>query len=109
MYFGPEATEFTASRALNQQVTILIDTASDERDRYGRLLAYVRLPDGTILNEELVRCGFGYAYLTYPHSHFEDYRQLMDQAMQEERGLWKEVKRDQLPKWLQQKRPELLR
>lgn len=109
MYFGPEATAFTTSVAVGQEVTILIDTASDERDRYGRLLAYVQLPDGRILNEELVRRGLGYAYLTYPHSRFDDYRLLMDQAIESQTGLWDKVTRDQLPTWLQQKRPDLLR
>jgi hypothetical protein len=33
----------------------------------------------------------------------------MDQAIQAKIGLWKEVTRDQLPSWLRQKRPLLLR
>jgi micrococcal nuclease len=109
MYFGPEATDFTTRAVLGKQVTVLIDTASDERDRYGRLLAYVQLPDGTILNEQLIQNGFGYAYLQFPHSRFDDYQRLMDQAIQTQSGLWKNVKRDQLPKWLQQRRADLLR
>lgn len=109
MYYGKEATEFTTRAVLNQEVTILLDTVGDQRDRYGRLLAYVKLPNGATLNEQLIREGCGYAYLPYRHSDYDDYNQLMTQAINEKRGLWKDVKRDQLPKWLQQKRPDLLR
>jgi micrococcal nuclease len=108
MYYGKEATDFTAAAVLGKQVTILLDTASDDRDRYGRLLAYVQLPDGSILNEQLIRNGFGYAYLQFPHSRFDDYQRLMTQAIQSQSGLWKNVTRDQLPTWLQKKRPDLL-
>jgi len=109
MYYGPEASAFTKRLAQGRTVTILLDTVGDQRDRYGRLLAYVRLPDGRILNEELIRTGHGYAYLSFPHSCSDDYERLMNQAMAEQTGLWQNVTRDQLPSWLKQKRPELLR
>jgi micrococcal nuclease len=34
------------------------------RDKYGRLLAYVYLPDGTFLNAELIKQGYGFASMT---------------------------------------------
>lgn len=109
MYFGPEASEFTTQMALGKEVTILLDTVTDERDRYNRLLAYVVMSDGTVLNEELIRRGFGYAYLSFPHSHSAKYKALMDIAIVEKTGLWASATRDDLPKWLRQKHPDLLR
>ena len=109
MYYGPEATEFTKSLVLGQPVTLRLDTVGDIRDRYGRLLAYVTLPDGTVLNEELIKQGFAYAYLSFPHTDSAQYEALMQQAMDQKKGLWQNVTRDQLPKWLRQKRPDLLR
>ncbi len=109
MYYGPEATDFTTQLALGKPVTLRLDIVGDIRDRYGRLLAYVTLPDGTILNEELIAQGYGYAYLSFPHSEFDTYKMLMEQAIEQKKGLWENVKRDQLPKWLRQKRPDLLR
>jgi micrococcal nuclease len=32
------------------------------RDRYGRLLAYLYLPDGRCVNAEIIREGSGFAY-----------------------------------------------
>ena len=109
MYYGPEATEYSAAQALGKQVTILLDTVSDQRDRYGRLLAYVVLPDGRILNAELIKNGYGYAYLGFPHSEFATYQALMEQAIAEKMGLWQNAARDDLPQWLRSKRPDLLR
>lgn len=109
MYFGPEASEFTAQRIGDQPVTLFLDTVGDHRGYYGRLLAYVRLADGTVLNEELIRRGLGYAYLSFPHSHFDPYAELMQTAIDTRTGLWKMASRDDLPRWLRQKRPDLLR
>jgi len=109
MYFGPEAAAFAESLAGSRKATVLMDTVGDSRDFYGRLLAYIQLEDGRILNEEIVRCGYGYADLRFDHSCADRYEQLMDQAIQAKIGLWKEVARDQLPSWLRQKRPLLLR
>lgn len=109
MYYGPEASAFATEKALGQTVTLRLDTVGDVRDRYGRLLAYCLLPDGTVLNEALIAEGCGYAYLSFPHSHSARYEALMEQAMAENKGLWQKAVRSDLPKWLQQKRPDLLR
>lgn len=109
MHYGPEASRFTTEKALGKQVTLKLDTVGDIRDRYGRLLAYVILPDGDVLNAELIREGFGYAYLTFPHSDSHKYEMMMDEAIEQKRGLWKSATRDDLPNWLRQKRPDLLR
>ena len=42
-----------------------IELDIQERDRYGRLLGYVWLPDGRMLNEEIVRAGYA-GLMTYP-------------------------------------------
>lgn len=109
MYYGPEATAFATEKALAKTVTLRLDTVGDIRDRYGRLLAYVILPDGTVLNAELIKEGFGYAYLSFPHSDSPEYETLMEQAIAEKKGLWENATRDDLPKWLRQKRPDLFR
>lgn len=109
MYYGPEATAFTSKHTFGKEVTILLDTVTEERDRYNRLLAYIVLPDGRILNEELIRNGFGYAYLSFPHSQSLNYEALMEEAIETKTGLWEKATRNDLPKWLRSKRPELLR
>jgi endonuclease YncB( thermonuclease family) len=109
MYFGPEASAFTKSLCENQTVTVLLDSAADQRDKYGRLLAYIHLPDSTILNERILIEGYGYAYLPFEHSNSDKYLELQNQAMAAKAGLWKNGTRKDLPEWLSKRRPDLLR
>lgn len=109
MYYGQAATDFVRATVDGRRVTVLLDTVSAERDRYGRLLAYVVLSDGRVLNELLVRQGFGYADLRFEHTRFDAFVRLMEDAIADKAGLWEEVSREQLPQWLRRARPELLR
>jgi micrococcal nuclease len=104
MYYGPEASEFTRTHALGKQVQVFLDTITKTRDRYGRLLAYIKLPDGTILNEILIGEGYGYAYTIFKHSFSNKYVQLERQARAAKRGLWKNITPEQMPEWLQKQR-----
>jgi micrococcal nuclease len=109
MYYGPEASAFTRKLCENQQVTVLLDPVADQRDKYERLLAYIRLPDGSILNQRLIAEGFAYADLRFEHSFSDQYAQLQEDVIRDKIGLWKDVTRTQLPQWLRKQRPDLLR
>ncbi|MBW8035985.1 MAG: hypothetical protein FVQ79_10225 [Planctomycetes bacterium] len=108
MYYGEQASAFAVELVLGQEVTIVIDTVSDVRDRYGRLLGYVRFGGGRVLNEELIVNGFGYADLRFDHSDYDRYVRLQEEAIEKGVGLWEDVRRDQVPKWLLRERPGLL-
>ncbi len=107
MYFGPQAAEFTTKLTLGKPVQVYLDTTRT-RGYYGRLLAYVRLPDGRFLNEVLLSEGFAYADLRFRHNFYNKYPQLEASARSQKKGLWENVKREQLPEWLQQRKPNLL-
>ena len=108
MYYGRQASEFTRQLVLEKDVTVHLDSAGDTRDRYNRLLAYIRIPDGNCLNELLVSEGYAYAYLPYRHSYDKKYPQLESIARKHKKGLWQNVTRDQLPDWLKKRKPKLL-
>jgi micrococcal nuclease len=107
MYFGPEAAEFTTKSALQKQVTVYLNETRT-RDKYDRLLAYIKLPDGGFLNEVLLTEGFAYADLRFRHNFYNKYKQLEAGARGRKKGLWEKVTRDQLPEWLQRKKTNLL-
>lgn len=107
MYFGPEATDFTTKLALGKQVTVYLEEHRT-RGYYGRLLAYVQLPDGRFLNEVLLTEGFAYADLRFKHLFYNKYKQLANSARSRKKGLWQNVSREKLPGWLQRKKPKLL-
>jgi len=100
MYFGPEAAEFTKKLVLEKSVTVYLDAPNPTRGKYGRLLAYVKLPDGRFLNELLLAEGFAYADLRFDHSFYNKYRQLEASARSLKKGLWQNVTQEQLPQWL---------
>ena len=58
------------------------------KDKYGRTLAYVYLEDGTFLNLEIIKQGYGFAYTKYPFKFLEEFRQAEKEARQNKIGLW---------------------
>ncbi len=62
--FGREAAQFTRQLVAGRRVRLEYDWP--RQDAYGRTLAYVFLPDGTFVNAEIIRQGFGFAYLQVP-------------------------------------------
>ncbi len=108
MYFGPQAAGFTTKLAFGKSVTVYLDTARPTRGKYGRLLAYVQLPDRRFLNEVLLIEGFAYADLRFHHNFYHTYQQFQTAARSGKKGLWQEVTRNQLPEWLQRMNPNCL-
>lgn len=108
MYYAAEAAAFTKQAVLGKSVTVYLDGTGPTRGRYGRLLAYVKLPDGRFLNEALLCAGCAYADLRFSHSFYNKYRQLESGARSSKKGLWKSVTGDQLPQWLQRENTDLL-
>ncbi len=85
--FGPESSEFNKKLVSAQRVRLERDV--NETDRFGRLLRYVYLPDGRMVNEELVRAGYAFARAFPPDvKHIERLRQAEREAREAGRGLW---------------------
>lgn len=101
MYYGQEASDFATSVAMGKRVTIHLEPDRKTRDKYRRLLAYVQLPDGSFLNEELLSEGYAYADLRFKHSLYNKYKQLESLARKQDKGLWEKVTPEQMPKWKQ--------
>jgi len=80
--FGTRAKEYTSTLAFGKDVTV----RGDKRDRYGRTLAEIFLPDGRSLNEELVKEGLAWWFRKY--SKDLQLRELERQARDAQRGLW---------------------
>ena len=103
MYFGKEASDFATQKALGKQVTIYLEKEKNPRDKYHRLLAYIQLPDGKFLNEELLSGGYAYADLRFKHGLYNKYKQLESVARSRKIGLWAGVTPEQMPKWRQKR------
>jgi len=86
--FGRQATAFTTRFVLGRRVRLELD--AEHRDRYGRLLAYVRRSDdGAFLNAALVDRGYARPLTIPPNVHHAArFARLARRARAHRRGLW---------------------
>lgn len=81
--FGARSKQAASSLAFGKQVTV----SEMDRDRYGRTVAEVILPDGKSLNRELVRSGYAWHFVRYAPDDRE-HATLEAEARAAKRGLW---------------------
>ncbi len=87
--FGKEASAYAVKLLQDKEVFMSSDESQQEMDRYGRLLRYIYLPDGTLVNEKLIREGYAQEY-TYdrPYAFRIQFKQAEKEARQANVGLW---------------------
>lgn len=69
---------------------VRLELGVEERDKYGRLLGYIWFEDGTMLNKEIIRAGYGPAMVIPPNSkYYRRFKQLEREAKAKKRGIWK--------------------
>ncbi len=92
--FGQTAADFTTKLLSGQKVRLEADARDSNRDKYGRLLRYVYLADGTLVNAKLIADGYGFAYTVFDYTKIDDFRQLEATARQGRVGLWQACRVD---------------
>ena len=94
---GKRASDFTRRRCKGKTCRLEYDqanVASGHRDVFQRLLAYVWIPgpDGRelLLNAEIIRRGYGMAFIRYPYDRARqaEFLRLQREARALRRGLW---------------------
>lgn len=61
----------------------------DTRDHYGRMLAYVRLKNGELVNEKMIADGYAYSMTVPPNVKYADkFKKAFREARKARRGLW---------------------
>ncbi len=87
---GKRATEYV-ERLVKTGDLITIEFDAQQRDRYGRLLGYVYLSNGKMLNEEIVKAGYANVMTIPPNVKYQDrFLRAYKQARERKRGLWNE-------------------
>jgi len=87
--FGKEAKKFV-QKILPVGTKVRLEFDVQQRDKYGRLLAYVWLPDGRMLNEVILEEGYAMLYTVPPNVKYEErLRQAYRRAVEGRRGLWR--------------------
>ena len=87
--FGKEASDKAKSLLSGQKVRLETDPTQGERDKYGRLLAYVFRQDGLFFNEYMIKEGYAYEY-TYntPYKYQAEFKAAETEARNSQKGLW---------------------
>lgn len=80
--FGTRAKQYTSAQLFRKTVKIQVKS----KDRYGRYVALVRLPNGRILNEELLKAGMAWHFTRYDRS--SSWAALERAARAKRVGLW---------------------
>jgi endonuclease YncB( thermonuclease family) len=91
-YFGARAKQAAFEMAFGRQITV----REMDKDRYGRTVAEIMLPDGRTLNRELVRVGMAWWYRIYAPAD-RDLASLGAGAKSAKRGFWAQA--NPVPPW----------
>lgn len=86
--FGKEASAHLKKIIAGVAVQLESEPQNQDRDKYGRLLRYVFLTDGTFINEQMVREGYAYAYTRFPFAFAQRFARTQRDARIAQRGLW---------------------
>ncbi len=86
--YGPAASAFTKNIIGDNKLRLESDPLSTNRDRYDRLLRYVYLPDGTLINRRLIQEGYGFYYPYFKFSKSQEFEAAQQSAMAAKKGLW---------------------
>ncbi len=87
--FGKEASDKMKQLIQGKKLSVEMDASQGERDTYGRLLAYVFLPDGTNVGLSLIKQGYAHEY-TYskPYKYQSAFKAAELAAKTAKVGLW---------------------
>lgn len=90
--YGKAAKQFASDLCFGKDVIV---KEEGRRDRYGRMIAVVRLPKGPVVNKELIRAGLAWHFTRY--SSDTSYARLEQQARAARTGLWADA--SPIPPW----------
>ena len=87
--FGVEASNRAKEILTDKSFKLESDDVVGQRDKYGRLLRYIFLEDGTNFNELMIFEGYAYEY-TYdlPYKYQDEFKQAEKNARESKVGLW---------------------
>jgi micrococcal nuclease len=87
--FGQEASKKARELLSGREVRLEADPSQPDRDKYGRLLRYAYLDNGTDFSLKMIEEGYGHEYTPeLPYKNQSLYDEAEINARQKELGLW---------------------
>ncbi len=85
--FALKAKKYLQTTLEGQEVRL--ETDWQKQDKYGRQLAYVyRVSDDLFVNAEIVKQGYGFAYLQFPFKYSKEFERYSNESRKNKKGLW---------------------
>lgn len=86
--YGMAAAAYTKQLIGTGPVRLEADQLSTNRDRYNRLLRYVYTSDNKLVEAEVIKNGYGFAYVSFPFTKLDEFRGYEKDAREQSKGLW---------------------
>jgi micrococcal nuclease len=87
--FGKEAAQYAKELLEGNFVSVETDPSQGLYDKYGRILAYIFLSDGSSFNKKMISGGYAYEYTYHaPYEYQKDFKAAQNDAHLNGRGLW---------------------
>ena len=91
--YAYKARSYNKNLVMTKKVRLEYD--AERHDRYGRVLAYVFLEDGNLLNERLLQVGLAYFLYRKPNVRYNNiFLKAQHEAMRTKKGIWNHWKDD---------------
>jgi len=88
--YGYQAKKYNEKIVFSKMVRLQFD--KERHDHFGRLLAYVFLPDGTFINQAMITQGYAYLLPQKPNIKYAKILlQAQREAMSAKKGMWREM------------------
>jgi micrococcal nuclease len=88
--YGYHAKKYNEKLVFSKTVRLQFD--KERHDHFGRLLAYVFLPDGTFINQAMIAQGYAYLLPQKPNIKYAKILlQAQREAMSAKKGMWREM------------------
>jgi micrococcal nuclease len=85
---GKAAALYTRN-LLPRGTSVRIEHDVEKRDHYGRVLAYLWLPSGEMVNEKIITSGYAYPLTIAPNVRYQErFLKAFHEARNAKRGLW---------------------
>ncbi len=88
---GELSSQYTKKLIDGKRVVLVPEPNHEDKDKYGRLLRYVYLEDGTFVNKKIVEDGYANAYRRFELSKLDEFIKAEEEARENRRGLWGDV------------------
>ena len=101
-YNGTQESAFTREMVEGKEVRLEYDQQPRD-NKHGHLFAYVYLTDGTFLNTEIIKQGYGRADTGFPFKYMNEFSHYEQEARKTKRGLWAHKSPRKEPKYTRER------